>query len=306
MAASQLGLGARSEDEFVAEVNRRLQERRGSSRQAAQTLLSFLSGKFLLGSDPWLVPCEFDRLLTKSVPHIFEKIFFSLDYESFKNCRNVCQAWKELFASKRYCKREKQILQDERHLLSGEANAAEVKRLLMRGVSPNVKDRRGMTPLIAAAKKGNKDMVQMLLDRGAEPNMIDKHGKTPLIVAVRHSHKDVAKLLLNRGADPNAGKHRRTTLSWAVIRNDIETVQQCLDGGADPNMMDTYDEEPVLGIALFFSHDVVNLLLDRGADINDNIVNVADRSRYKRILRLYHRRRRSGSPCPCISCLYNR
>ena len=176
------------------------------------------------------------------------------------------------------------MCQDERYLLfvSKDGNAPEVKRLLMRGVSPNFKDHQGMTPLLAAAKKGDKDMITMLLDTGAVPNVIDKRGKTPLIVAVHHDHRDVAKILLSRGADPNMGKYYgRTTLTWAVIRSYIETVQQCLDGGADPNMIDDRSEKPLLRIALESwchgsvpraslrkpSPDVVNLLLDRGADI---------------------------------------
>ena len=32
---------------------------------------------------------EFDKLLSKNVPHIHEGIFFSLDYESFVACRKV-------------------------------------------------------------------------------------------------------------------------------------------------------------------------------------------------------------------------
>ena len=215
--------------------------------------------------------CEFDRLLTKSVPHIFEKIFFSLDHESFKNCRDVCKAWKELFSSKRYRRREKTILQEERNLLrvSKVGNAAEVMRLLMTGVSPNFKDHNGMTPLLAVAKKGDKNMIKMLLDRGAQPNAIDKNGKTPLTVAVYHDHKDVANLLLSRGADPNAGKYYgRATLTWAVIRSNVETVQQCLDGGADPNMMDEKSGKPIIQIALEKGTSTVNLLLDSGAHHN--------------------------------------
>ena len=223
-----------------------------------------------------LGPCEFERLYTKSVPHIFEKIFFSLDHDTFKNCRDVCQAWKELFASKRYRKREKQMLQEEKNLLkaSKDGNVAEVKRLLLRGVSPNFKDPQGMTPLIAAARKGDMAMIKMLLDRGAEPNAIDKLGKTPLVVAVYHGHNNVAKLLLGWGADPNVGKYYgRATLTWAVIRNHIETVQQCLEKAVDPNMIDEKSGKPVLRIALERGFKrMVKTLLDGGGDPNTVLI----------------------------------
>ena len=42
---------------------------------------------------------EFDRLLSKNVPHIHEGIFFSLDYESFVACRKVSRKWEELLSS---------------------------------------------------------------------------------------------------------------------------------------------------------------------------------------------------------------
>ena len=41
----------------------------------------------------------FDTLLTKNVPHIIEKIFLSLDYQSFKRCQVVSNKWSQLLTS---------------------------------------------------------------------------------------------------------------------------------------------------------------------------------------------------------------
>ena len=58
--------------------------------------------------------CAFDTLFAKSVPHILEKIFFSLDYASFKNCLEVNnRAWNELLATKQYRTRVKLVFHDE-------------------------------------------------------------------------------------------------------------------------------------------------------------------------------------------------
>ena len=46
-------------------------------------------------------PCYFDTL-SKCFPHILENIFFSLDYESFKNCLEVSNGWKCVLTSMRY------------------------------------------------------------------------------------------------------------------------------------------------------------------------------------------------------------
>ena len=46
--------------------------------------------------------CSIDKLFTKSVPHIFEKIFFSLDYKSFKSCLQVSKSWNDIMTSDRF------------------------------------------------------------------------------------------------------------------------------------------------------------------------------------------------------------
>ena len=53
--------------------------------------------------------CPFDKLFTKSVPHILEKIFLSLDYETFKKCREVSNAWNEQLTSESYQQKAKSV-----------------------------------------------------------------------------------------------------------------------------------------------------------------------------------------------------
>ena len=42
---------------------------------------------------------SFGKLFDRSVPHILEKIFFSLDYDSFMVCAKVCKTWEGLLSS---------------------------------------------------------------------------------------------------------------------------------------------------------------------------------------------------------------
>ena len=65
--------------------------------------------------------CAFDTLFANSVPHLLEKIFFSLDYTSFKNCLEVKNTWNELLTSGSFLQRartlfKKEILDDEMSL----------------------------------------------------------------------------------------------------------------------------------------------------------------------------------------------
>ena len=41
--------------------------------------------------------CGFDVLLKHNVQHLWEEIFLSLDFESFRACLSVSKAWNEIF-----------------------------------------------------------------------------------------------------------------------------------------------------------------------------------------------------------------
>jgi len=75
--------------------------------------------------------------------------------------------------------------------------------LLTKGADPNLAERDGNTPLIAAARVGYLDAADMLLRRGAKVDATNRMGETALIVAVQVRQLPVVKLLLAKGADPN-------------------------------------------------------------------------------------------------------
>ena len=83
----------------------------------------------------------FEKLFSKNVPAILEKIFFYLDYESFKTCFEICTTWRGLLTSEWFQKKAKlqfwlKIEEDEEKLLnaSGSGNAQEVQKLLSLGL----------------------------------------------------------------------------------------------------------------------------------------------------------------------------
>ena len=152
----------------------------------------------------------FGALAMKSVPHVLENIFFSLDYKSFKTCMKVNKTWRKLLSTASYQRRLEELLIEKKenekklHNASKAGNTEEVRRLLNNlKVDPNVKVKQMWyysTPLIEAADGGHKAVVQLLLDAGALVEMTDKDGYTPLIVAARSGHKEIVQLLLDAGA----------------------------------------------------------------------------------------------------------
>ena len=76
----------------------------------------------------------FEKLFAKNVPHISEKIFLSLDYETFKKCHEVCKAWRKILRSDTFKNIAKVLYYDEmlKELFdaSTSGNTKVVRRLL--------------------------------------------------------------------------------------------------------------------------------------------------------------------------------
>src|SRR5208337_3948430 len=92
-----------------------------------------------------------------------------------------------------------------------------VALLLDKGADPNLTGRSELTPLIAAAFKGNDRIVEMLLAHGADPNVRDTTGKTAMIYAAARGFDDVVRRLLDAGVDVNArAGNDLTPLMWTA------------------------------------------------------------------------------------------
>lgn len=165
-----------------------------------------------------------------------------------------------------------------------------VAKLLLtaEGVDIESKTMAGHTPLTLAAREGHKGMVRLLLAEGADPNIThswkDKTDYTALHLAVSLKQKGVVELLLAEGADPNlvcsrGEKQNLTALHLALAvrkakARDIEIVQLLLEGGANTNLLATYNYVGICSLSPLHmavtceSKATVELLLQRGADID--------------------------------------
>ena len=191
-------------------------------------------------------------------------------------------------------------------IAASNGSAAMIGVLADAGADVNAPDPAGDTPLMNATRVGRIDAVTVLLDRGATINATDAtFQQTALMVAVRENHPEVVKLLIGRGASVKAKTRIGRTPPWVlpnsvpgfghgigIVRGGLPTrgsrppipggmtpllyaardgrldiVQMLLDAGADINERDANDI-PALIAAITNNHpDVAHFLIDRGADI---------------------------------------
>jgi ankyrin repeat protein len=92
--------------------------------------------------------------------------------------------------------------------------------LLQRGADPNIRNKRGVTPLQLATSLGFVAAVEELISGGANVNISDQTGETPLIAAVHQRNVPLVRRLLEKGADPdrndNSGRSARDYMMLLV------------------------------------------------------------------------------------------
>jgi ankyrin repeat protein len=106
---------------------------------------------------------------------------------------------------------------------------AQVRKLLLEGVDPNVADEYHRTALSLAAEQGHLAVVEVLLAGGA---WVDPHEdydtyETPLMVAVTSGHLEIVKKLVEAGANPfwHVGVSQANAAFYAHIHGHAAIVE---------------------------------------------------------------------------------
>ena len=241
-------------------------------------------------------PNNFEKLFSRNVPHILEKIFLTLDYESYISCQlEVSNDWRRLLTSRRYITKAKlvfqsRILLDERMFVAYvKMNRKDlVRRLLSSGMvdvdsNKNINAEDDEAPLHAAVWSGHIEIAQILVQSGANLNLLDDSGLTPLCTAAFHKRVDIARLLIESGADANAkDKFGCTPLHTAAGNGCKEILLLLIENGAEVNVSrgnyyKNWDgirysgwdvgETPLHKAALKGRKDVAKLLIESGANL---------------------------------------
>lgn len=113
------------------------------------------------------------------------------------------------------------------HIVVARSDTLWVRFLLQRGADPNIRNKKGMTPLQLATAMGFTDGVEELIKKGATINVADQTGETPLIAAVHARNVTLVRLLLEKGADPDRNDNSgRSARDYMELQNGNTLLKQ--------------------------------------------------------------------------------
>ena len=115
-------------------------------------------------------------------------------------------------------------------VLSGDLEL--VKKALVCGGNPGIRDDDNGNLLIRACQKGHREVAGFLISKGVSVNAKDNNGWTPLMIASHQGHRDLTEFLLSRGADAGARTNQGfSARDWAK-RNRHREVLSVLERSA--------------------------------------------------------------------------
>jgi ankyrin repeat protein len=152
-------------------------------------------------------------------------------------------------------------------------NLDKVNSLLNNGADVNTAQKDGTSSLAWAVYNNNKELVDLLIrsgDDGADIDAANEYGVNPLHLACMNQNPELISTLLKAGANPNNSKWTgEAPLMTCANTGTIDAVKALLDQGADVNSTETTQEQTALmWAAAEKHHQVVKLLVERGANIN--------------------------------------
>jgi ankyrin repeat protein len=138
----------------------------------------------------------------------------------------------------------------------------QVKKCLEKGVDPDIRTGKYITPIAIATNCGHQDIVELLIEYGADINqgLNEEDGVNPLLAAAINNYSEMEAMYLELGAE--IGLH------YAVLRGDIERVRNFIDREVSLNSKRNRGMTPLHLAAMGGQRELVELLLDNGADID--------------------------------------
>jgi len=88
-------------------------------------------------------------------------------------------------------------------------------------------------------------------------------GETPLLAAIRNSNYDIVKALLTTGANVDAvATNGDTPLLMAIEKKNLELVKLLIKGGANLGLVSKKGETPLFKACSINNKEIVNIILN--------------------------------------------
>ena len=136
--------------------------------------------------------------------------------------------------------------------------------LIRAGCELNEVNCNGDTALFLAVRDDNLNVINELIARGSNVNQC-VNNRTALWYAANNSFCNSVKVLLHAEADPNIGE---PALVQAARYSTVDCVKMLLEGGAEINCVDCQLGSMMLMGAYIGKHEIVEIGLNAGAEIN--------------------------------------
>ena len=159
---------------------------------------------------------------------------------------------------------------DETALMWAVPDLEKMKLLIQRGADVNAKAKTGNTALlIASVGHGRYDAVKLLLDKGANASALNNKKENALIRAALFGDTATVSLLLSNGIQVDAfAADSSTALFNATLNANRPVIFQLLERGADPDKICFFGITPLMGAVIFSDPESVKAILKRSKKIN--------------------------------------
>ena len=145
-------------------------------------------------------------------------------------------------------------------------NASDIRELLAAGADPNVRYKNGQPALMRAVVDGAWQVFDVLAaDPRTELDAVNPANETALMYLAVAGQTKRARTLIARGAQVN--RLGWTPLHYAASKGQVDTAKLLLAHQAMVNAPSPDGTTPVMMAGFSGSRDMVQLLLDAGADI---------------------------------------
>ena len=160
------------------------------------------------------------------------------------------------------------------HMASNWGKSAVAQVLLRHDADVNARNKDNKTPLHNA---GNEEVARVLLEHGADANALDIMNRTPLHGTSELGVVGAARVLLEHGVDVNARDannatplHLASNSDYVLMYGDTDhlcvLVRLLLQYGSDIHTRDDRGQTSFMRATARGFHDVMQLLLERGAE----------------------------------------